>query len=229
MAPPAPPGSFDAVIAAGVAAQKWVPGCVAVGGSAAALLAHHRVSHDTDHLLSDLTQRFPEVLALLEGHPEWRTARVQAPVLILGSIGGVQVGLRQARHQGPIETITLETAAGPLVIPTLDEMLGMKAYLAYSRNATRDYLDFAALSANAGVDATVDALLKSAARYGHLQTASITMSIAERLMDPAPYDLASVDLGDYKGLLPEWRQWARVRDLCREVGRRLGEQLVLGP
>lgn len=222
-----PQWSFDDVLAAGVAAQRWVPGCIAVGGSAAALHARHRVSQDTDHLLLDLTSRFAETLEALERHPEWRTARVQAPVLILGSIGGVQVGFRQARHRGPIETITLTTPGGPLVVPTLDEMIGMKGYLAYARNAARDYLDFAALAALAGDDATLLALLKSDARYGHLQSGSAAFAIAGRLLDPAPYDLPSVDLADYKGLKPEWQEWRKVRGLCQRVGERLGERLAL--
>lgn len=159
-----------------------MPGCIAVGGSAAAVLARHRVSHDTDHLLADLTSRFDSVLGALEQHAEWRTA----PVLILGSIGGVQVGFRQARHRGPIQTRIVDTPGGPLIVPTLDEMIGMKAYLAVARNTTRDYVDFAALASLAGDGASIEALLKSQDRYGHLQTGSISLAIADRLSHPAP-------------------------------------------
>lgn len=220
--------SWDAVIAAGVAAQRLVPGCVAVGGSAAALYAHHRVSMDTDHLLVDLRSRFDEVRDALERDPAWKTARVQAPVVILGSIAGVQVGFRQARHRGEIEARVLTTPAGSLVVPTLDEMIGMKAYMAYARNATRDYLDLAALADLAGDDATVAALLKSDDRYGHLQQSSVALLIAQRLASAAPYDLEDVDLSNYKGLVPAWQNWERVASICRRIGGLLLKRLLDG-
>lgn len=221
--------TWQDVLAAGVAAQRVVPGCVAVGGSAAALYARHRFSSDTDHLLPDLRTRFDEVRERLELEPDWKTARVQPPVLILGSFRDVEVRFRQSRRRDAIETVAIQTDAGPLVVPTLDEMIGMKAYMAYSRNATRDYLDLAALATIAGEAATTEALLKSDDRYGHLQQASVGLEIAKALSDPRPFDLDAVDLKDYKGLLPEWRDWPRVARICGEAGERLAARLVIGP
>ena len=80
------------VLSSGVQAQRLVPGCVAVGGTAAALYAEHRVSYDTDHVLPDLRARFDEVVEDLERHVEWKTARLNRPVQILGSVEGVPVG-----------------------------------------------------------------------------------------------------------------------------------------
>ncbi len=220
--------AWEGVISAGVKAQRLVPGAVAVGGTAAALYAHHRVSEDTDHLLSSLRDRFEEVREALERSPEWKTARVQGPVLILGSIGGVQVGFRQSRRKSPIETTVLSTTHGPLTVPTLDELIGMKAYLAYTRNAARDYLDFAALSECAPEGAVQGSLLKTDERYGHLQTASAGLEVAKRLSEPNPYDLGQVNLSEYKGLTPAWRDWERVERICRHFGKLLGEQLALG-
>ena len=57
-----------------------------VGGTAAAIHASHRQSLDGDHVLSDLRDRFDEVLARLEAAAGWQTARLQRPVLILGTI-----------------------------------------------------------------------------------------------------------------------------------------------
>lgn len=222
-------GAWEAVLAAGVAAQRLVPGCIAVGGSAAALYAHHRVSMDTDHLLTDLRSRFDDVRESLERDEEWKTARVQAPVVILGSLGGIQVGFRQARHRGEIATQTVQTATGALVVPTLDEMIGMKGYMAYARNATRDYLDLAALAELAGDEATVAALLKSDDRYGHLQQSSVALSIARQLAAPAPYDLGEVDLSHYKGLIAAWQDWAKVVRVCRRTGELLLKQLLAEP
>jgi hypothetical protein len=35
---------------------------------------------------------------------------------------------------------------------------------------------------------------------------------------PRPYDLDTVDLAEYKNLVPAWRDWAAVTDQCRRVG-----------
>lgn len=219
--------SWEAVLSAGVKAQRLVPGAVAVGGTASALYAHHRVSHDTDHLVPSLSKDFDRLRAALEVSPDWRTARVQAPVLILGSIDGVQVGFRQPRHRGEIDALVMDTPAGPLRVPTLDELIGMKAFMAYARNAVRDYLDFAALSTCASEEAVLHALLKSDQRYGHLQTTSVGLEVAKRLSAPHPYDLGDVDLNEYKGLAPEWRSWPKVEQICRRFGSLLGERLAL--
>jgi hypothetical protein len=52
----------------------------------------HRASLDADHVFADLTQRFDTVLAQLESVAGWQTARVQRPVQILGSLGGILTG-----------------------------------------------------------------------------------------------------------------------------------------
>lgn len=216
------------ILKAGVQAQQIVPGAVCVGGTAAALYAGHRLSQDTDHLMPALREHFEEVRARLESQPEWKTARVNPPVLILGSIGDVEVGFRQLKRSLPIETQTVQTEAGPLVVPTLDEMLGMKAFLAYDRHATRDYLDFAALSECASPEAVLDALLKLDTRYGSLQTASVGLEVAKALCAASPFDLDEVELPRYKGLHEKWHRWETTHAICQRFGVLLGEALVKG-
>mgnify|MGYP007080472276 CR=1 FL=1 len=216
------------ILRAGVQAQRLVPGAVCVGGTAAALYAGHRVSLDTDHLLTELRDHFEDVRARLEAQPGWKTARVNPPVLILGSIGGVEVGFRQLKRSLPLETQTWLTEAGPLVVPTLDEMLGMKAFLAYDRNATRDYLDFAALTECASPPTVLDALLKLDARYGALQTASVGLEVAKALCAAAPFDLDESELPRYKELTEKWHRWETTRTICQRFGVLLGEALVQG-
>lgn len=46
-----------------------------MGGTAAALHAGHRRSHDADHVLEDLRERFDHVLAHLERAAGWQTER----------------------------------------------------------------------------------------------------------------------------------------------------------
>ncbi len=136
---------WDAVIAAAVRLQRLLPDATLVGGTAVSVYARHRVSHDADHVLSDLRDRFDRVRADLEAAVGWQTARVTRPVQILGSLDGIETGIRQLRRSAPLETQEIETDHGTLRLPTRAEILRIKAFLVFDRNATRDYLDVAAL------------------------------------------------------------------------------------
>ena len=95
----------------------------------------------------------------------------------------------------------------------LDEMVGMKAWLAYRRNTTRDFLDFAALTQVAGEAATLASLRQLDERYGETQSRSVALSVAQALSDPRPYDHAETPLGNYMGLQPEWHDWRRTQSI----------------
>jgi hypothetical protein len=218
--------AWDRVVEAGVKAQRLVPGAIAVGGTAAALYAGHRLSLATDHVVPALKDRFDEILETLAASPGWKTARTTRPVLILGSIGAVEVGYREPRRQTPIETVTVPTASGGIIIPTLAEMIGIKAFLAYTRNATRDYLDFAALTTCSTPEWTLESLLKLDDQYRGVQTASVRLEVAKALADARPYDLDATDLSRYKALIAEWQDWQRTKSICRRFGLLLGERLV---
>lgn len=69
--------------------QRTLDGIYVVGGTAAALWAGHRTSHDAAHHMPDLEHRFSEVLDRLEALPGWITARIRRPHLILGHLHGV--------------------------------------------------------------------------------------------------------------------------------------------
>jgi hypothetical protein len=224
-----PPDAWHDVLRAAVDAQHLVPGSVAVGGTAAALYAHHRLSVDTDLLVPNLVERFTEVRELLENTPRWKTARVRTPKLILGALNGVPVGFRQMIRPVPVATAEIQTPVGPIVVPTLDEVLGMKAYLAYSRNATRDFVDFAALSTCLDDDAVIASLLLSDQRYGLLQTDSVALEIAKTLAEPNPYDLDTIDLSSYKGIRPPWNNWPHCESICKRWGLEFAEVLLKGP
>lgn len=218
---------WNRVLQAAVDAQKLVPEAIAAGGTAAALYANHRLSVDTDHLLMNLSDQFESVQETLEASPNWKTARIQPPVLILGAINGMEVGFRQSRRSLPIETTEIETSAGKIRVPTLDEILGMKAYLSYSRRTTRDFLDFAAMSSLLSEKEVLQTLLRSDKRYGELQSTSVSFEIAKALHEAEPYDLSKVNLEHYKSIQPPWNQWQHVEGVCRMFGEKFGEALVL--
>lgn len=214
------------VLRAAVRAQEIVPEAITVGGTAAALYAEHRLSTDADHTVATLRTKFDLILETLDQQPGWVLARPDRPVQILGSLDNVQVGFRQLRRTAPIETTLISTPVGQLKVPTLDEMICIKAFLCSQRNQTRDYLDFAALSQLLPASEVLQSLRKLDQRYVDV-VSQVSLSVAERLTVCSPQDLAGVSLTDYKGLKAEWQDWDRVKGICSDFGRRFGESLVL--
>jgi len=212
--------SFQDDLGAAVRLQELFKDAVLVGGTAAAQHVGHRVSADADHELTDLKQRFDQVLEALEATDGWLTARVKRPVMILGSLDGVETGIRQLIRRRPLEVQELQIDGRKLRIPTLEEMLRIKAWLILRRNATRDYLDFAALSDRLGVQKSA-IVLKGIDDYYKDQIgpdgARIVTQLAKQLAEPSPYDLSGVDLSMYRNLTPRWRDWGAVEAACSEV------------
>ena len=137
---------WDQVLSSAARLQRILPDAVLVGGTAAAVHVGHRFSSDADHVLTDLRARFDEVLATIESVAGWQTARVQRPVLILGSLDGIETGVRQLIRAEPLETMVVEHEGATITLPTEAEVLRIKGVLILRRNATRDYLDFVALA-----------------------------------------------------------------------------------
>jgi hypothetical protein len=208
---------WERVLSAAAHLQDVLPGTTLVGGTAAALYAHHRVSYDADHVPSDLRDRFDEVLAQLESVAGWRTARVKRPVLILGSLDGIETGVRQLVREAPLDTIETTVGGVRLVVPTEAEMLRIKAVLILKRNATRDYLDFVALAARLGPDRTFAALVTLDELYPQPNGESALQQLQVQLARPLPYDLDEMNLAEYRRLDPKWHDWRRVTEACAEI------------
>ncbi|MEX1295313.1 MAG: hypothetical protein AB1Z67_03985 [Candidatus Limnocylindrales bacterium] len=69
------------------------------------------------------------------------------PFTIMGSLWGVEAGLRQMRRTRPLETCEVPVGDDAAVVaPTAPEALRIKAFLVVQRNVVRDYLDVAALA-----------------------------------------------------------------------------------
>lgn len=206
---------WEELLSSAARLQKIVPGAVLVGGTAAAAYAHHRVSVDHDHALSDLRERFDEILATLESVAGWKTARVRRPVLVLGSLDGIETGIRQLIREAPLETTEIETEGGVrLVVPTKAEMLRVKAVLILKRNATRDYLDFVALVGILGDGETAIALRRFDELYPQPNGASPLQQLACQLSNPMPYDLEGTNLAEYKHLVKRMQDWNTIRSEC---------------
>ncbi len=204
--------------------QQAVPDAVLVGGTVSAVYAGHRMSYDHDHVL-DLSQRYEAVLDAVEATDGWATSvrASKPPMTIMGSLGGVEAGLRQLRRTVPLQTQRLVLPDGSEVtVPTIEEALRVKAYLAVSRNQVRDFIDVAALADRMGVPAAA-AVLADIDRYyvdrsGHPE--SVRSEVVVRLAKPEPKDSRVIsELSRYKGLVPRWHDWEQVRRALSDVAQ----------
>lgn len=197
--------------------QSHFPECVLVGGTAAALHAHHRVSIDADHVMPDLKAKFAEMLRNVEKESGWRTNRIEPPVLILGNFQGVRTGIRQLIRSAPLETMQVRG----LKVPTPEEILRIKAYLIVRRNATRDYIDFVALWDHLGTSRAQKALQTLDTLYPQEGDVTVTQQLALQLSEPKPWDLLETDLGQYKSLKAPYTDWNEVKCRAALAGKKL--------
>lgn len=214
--------TLQAVLESAARLQQVVPDAVLVGGAAAALHAGHRDSFDHDHVLRQLADRYLEVLAAVEATDGWVTSvRASSPPLtILGSLGGIEAGLRQLRRTRPLEVERVDLGdAGTVQVPTADETLRIKAYLVVQRNQVRDYLDVVALAepdpaGSVRVLGGIDEYYRD--RSGGSD--SVLTSLVQRLSEPNPRDhRVTRQLRAYKRLDPRWQEWSAVVAACQRL------------
>jgi len=214
--------TLDDVLAGAARLQELVPGAVLVGGTAAAHHARHRLSLDHDHVLAALAERFDTILDHLEALDEWSTARATPGKVILGSLGGIESGIRQLRRSRPLEVETVEVGGRPLVVPTAPEALRIKAWLALTRNQTRDYVDIAALASVIGVERGSAVLSAIDDYYADVYTGDdrAATQLVRQLAVPQPRDeQATRELAAYRQLAPRWHEWSAVVEVTATLAR----------
>ena len=218
---------WEQLLADAALLQTKLPGAVLVGGTAAAVHAHHRISMDHDHVIRDLARHYDSAIAALESIVGWRTKRRIRGKLVLGEINCIEAGLRNQRRSAPLETITVDLSGRrKLKLPTVEEMLRIKAYLVVERNATRDYLDVAALSHHLGLRASARALDRMNELYSEFagEGGDMLSTVVVKLSSPDPYDLTEVDLSEYKSIVAPWNDWRAVESQCRSLALALLEE-----
>jgi hypothetical protein len=209
---------WERLLAHAALLQARIPNAILVGGTAAALHADHRFSFDHDHVITELEKHYDDATATLESIVGWRTKRRVRGKLILGAIDGIEAGLRNLRRSAPLETTVIELGGNRTVtVPTIEEMLRIKAFLVVERNATRDYLDVAALSHHLGLQRGAEALESMNELYAEFagEGGSMLATVVTKLASPDPFDLTDVDLTEYKGITPPWNDWRSVQEQCR--------------
>jgi hypothetical protein len=211
---------WEKLLAHAALLQTKLPGAVLVGGTAAAVHARHRFSVDHDHVIKDLAKNYDKAIAAVESIVGWRTKRRIKGKLVLGEIDKIDAGLRNQRRSAPLETITVDLPGRrKLKLPTVEEMLRIKVYLAVERNATRDYLDVAALSHHLGTRKSAQALDRMNELYAEFagEGGDMLSTVVVTLSNPEPHDLTEVDLREYKGIVAPWNDWHAVAAQCRTL------------
>jgi hypothetical protein len=219
-----------AVLESAARLQQTVPDAVLVGGSAAALYAGHRDSHDHDHVLADLQDRFDAVLEALESEGDWVTNRVVPGKIILGQLGDIEAGVRQMIRTRPLETTQVTLPSGRvLTVPTAEETLRIKGFLIVRRNQTRDYLDVAALSDRYSIHESAEVLARIDDYYSdqHGGGRGVAAQLTRQLADPRPKDSSVTgQLDAYRNLADRWTDWGEVRSVCRQLAAEMLEAEV---
>lgn len=216
---------WEEVLSSASHLQQIVPEAVLVGGTASALYAKHRFSKDADHVLTDLSSRFEAVLSDLESVAGWKTARIKSPIMILGNLDGIETGVRQLIRSSPLETTQLVVSGKNITVPTESEILRIKGILILKRNATRDYLDLAALADHMGKNAFLSAIARFDELYPQPNNDSALLQLQVQLAEPLPYDLEETNIEEYKNLRDDWKDWKRVRSVCVELALSIFELL----
>lgn len=217
---------WEQVLSTAARLQRILPEAVLVGGTAAALYADHRLSTDANHVLTNLQQRFDQVLAELESVAGWKTARIKRPVQILGSLDGIETGVRQLMRDEPLETTHIEYLGQRITIPTQAEILRIKGVLILKRNATRDYLDFVALADHMDDEKMLEAMRVFDRLYPQPNEESALQQLQIQLANPLPYDLEELQLTEYKNLDLRWQNWETVKTACVRYAMLIFDRIV---
>jgi len=218
---------FRALLESAAHLQRLVPGAVMVGGAAAILYADHRESRDHDHVLADLADRFEMVLEAVEEDEGWATNRVTPGKVILGNLDGIEAGVRQMIRTAPLEvTKVVLPSGGEVAVPSEEETLRIKAFLAVRRNQARDYLDLAALADHLGVDRAAT-VLGAIDDYYEAEDAGgdgVASQLVRQLADPQPADPSvAKQLSSYRRLRKRWAEWSAVTGILGELAARMVE------
>ena len=150
----------------------------------------------------------------------------QRPVQILGSLDGIETGVRQLIRDEPLETTQIERFGQTLTIPTQAEILRIKGVLILKRNATRDYLDFVALADRLGDEKMIEALQSFDRLYPQPNEESALQQLQIQLAQPLPYDLEELSLAEYKNLAPRWQNWQEVTAACARYALLIFDRIV---
>ena len=180
-----------------------------------------------------MAERYAEIVEAVESTDGWVTSvRASSPPLtLLGSLDGVEAGLRQLRRTRALEVEEVPVGDRVLRVPTLPECLRIKAFLVVQRNQVRDYLDTVALADRLGLHAAAMVLADIDGYYSDRSDGpdAVATAVVQRLSEPNPRDpRVTTQLTAYKGLVSRWHQWDAVVADCAALADAIVQRRALG-
>ncbi|MDR1623083.1 MAG: hypothetical protein LBS00_11980 [Synergistaceae bacterium] len=138
----------------------------------------------------------------------------------------------------PLETEKIKvTPDESVTVPTMKEILRVKGILILRRNATRDYLDFAALAHGLGSEDVKNAMSRFDEFYPQKNGESALMQLQTQLANPLPFDLEETNLSILQAFGPPMAQLGNgqsslhrsVADTWRRTGASLYNRVIGQP
>jgi hypothetical protein len=204
---------WETVLSVAAFVRRIVPDAI-LADDPAASSADERLDDADEKVIEDLNRRFATVMTDLERISGWKADGKGRIRRTYANFVGVETEIFDQARTAPLET-TVETGPwGEIAVPTLAEMLRIKAWLVISRNAMSDYRDVAALAERLGCEAAVLALSTLDDLYPQSNGASALQQAARQLAEPRPFfhvvDPESVPLV----VQPRWNEWTFVEKRC---------------
>jgi hypothetical protein len=136
------------------------------------------------HVLTGLYQHFDQILTWPEYVSGRIKANVKSPVMILGSLDGIETGIRQLIRSEPSETAIYEDSGLRVTVPAEAGILRIKPILILKRNATSGFPGFAALSDRSGHGKTADSLRSFDRLWPQPDSQSALQRLLARISNP---------------------------------------------
>jgi hypothetical protein len=161
----------------------------------------------------EVRRRFAAALADLERVAGWLPTPVGRMSIADGRFDGIETTIRDRARSGPLETTVEAGQWGQVEVPTLAEVLRIKAWLVISRNAARDYRDAAAIAERLGSEKSIFALATLDNLYPQSNGASARQQLLRQLSEPLPFD--EIERSD--PVPSSWNEWRYVVQRCRAL------------
>ncbi|HEU5479862.1 MAG TPA: hypothetical protein VFU90_08530 [Candidatus Tumulicola sp.] len=132
--------------------------------------------------------------------------------------------MRQMLRSRPLESAEIDVGGKRLCVPTAAEILRIKAWLALTRNQTRDYLDIAALADRIGLDEAAAVLGGIDEYYADIngRPEAVATQLVRQLAEPRPRDVeVTAQLSSYKALDERWQDWSTVTAVLADLAERM--------
>lgn len=130
----------------------------------------------------------------------------------------VKTGIFCVKRNLTLETTTVTYRGKKITVPTLEEILRIKAYLIINRNSTRDYIEYIAIIKLLGMKKAIETMKNFENYYPSDEKTGISpiRQLLSQLACPIPYDLETTNLDNYKKLYPQLQSWENICKICQK-------------